>query len=198
MTLATLIAFTLALLAALASPGPAFIAMLRSSFAGGRGAALRTGIGLALGAVIWSVMALLGLQALFAAVPAAYLFIKIAGAGYLIWLAIAMWRHADAPVDGEPPKGLRGFRLGLATNLANPKAVVFIAAIFTTILPQTPTLADSILILIWHFGVEAIWYSGAALLLTTPVMRNAYMRAKARIDRIAAAALGVMALRIAN
>lgn len=197
MDAATVLLFNAAILGALASPGPAFIAMIRSSFVGGRRAGLMTGLGLALAAVGWSAMAMLGLSAIFAAVPAAYGALKLVGAGYLAWLAIALWRGADRPVDTTLPGIAQGFRLGLITNLANPKLVFFIAAIFSTILPAGLGTGTQVLILANHLALELAWYAAAALILTTAPMRAGYIRLKARLDRGAALVLGVMASRIA-
>ncbi len=197
MDAATLLLFNAAILGALASPGPAFIAMIRSSFIGGRRAGFMTGLGLSLSAIAWSALAMLGLSAIFAAVPAAYTALKLAGAAYLIWLAIGLWRGADKPVDTALPGIAQGFRLGLITNLANPKLVFFIGSIFSTILPANLDLAASALILINHLALELAWYAMATLILTTAPMRAGYIRLKSKFDRGAALLLGAMAARIA-
>ncbi|WP_324754463.1 LysE family translocator [Roseovarius sp. Pro17] len=197
MDAATLLLFNAAILGALASPGPAFIAMIRSSFVGGRRAGLMTGLGLSLAAIAWSAVAMLGLSAIFAAIPAAYMALKLAGAGYLIWLAVQLWRGADKPVDTVLPGIAQGFRLGLITNLANPKLVFFIGAIFSTILPADMDLSLQALILANHLLLELAWYAMAALILTTAPMRAGYIRLKSKFDRGAAVLLGVMAARIA-
>ena len=198
MEAASLIAFNIAILGALASPGPAFIAMMRTAFAQGRAAALRCGLGLACAAVCWTGLALAGMSAIFALVPWAYAALKLLGAAYLIWLAVAMWRGAHRPVTQDAPRGLSGFRLGLVTNFANPKAVFFIAAIFATVFPTMPRGADAALIVANHLALETLWYTAAALILSTAPARAFYMRLKARIDRIAAAMLGILALRVAS
>ncbi|MEZ5674366.1 Threonine/homoserine/homoserine lactone efflux protein [Thalassovita litoralis] len=198
MDIAALLAFNLAILGALASPGPAVIAMLRASLGSGRRAGFLCGLGLSVGATLWSLLAVLGLSALFAVAPWAFLALKIAGGAYLIWLALSLWRNADAPAQAEAPQGLNGFRLGLVTNMANPKAVVFIAAIFTTVFPAMPTGASAALVLANHLALEIMFYSALTFGLTIPAFRAAYMRFKAVFDRAAAAVLGVMALRIAT
>ena len=197
MDAATLLLFNAAILGALASPGPAFIAMIRSSFVGGRRAGMMTGLGLSLAAIAWSAVAMLGLSAILAAVPAAYLTMKLLGAAYLIWLAIGLWRGADRPVDTALPGIAQGFRLGLITNLANPKLVFFIGSIFSTILPADMDLSLQALILANHLLLELAWYAMAALVLTTAPMRAGYIRLKSKFDRGAAVLLGVMAARIA-
>ncbi|MEO1155520.1 MAG: LysE family translocator, partial [Pseudomonadota bacterium] len=63
MEITHLIAFNLALLAALASPGPALLLAIRNTLAGGQAAGIATGLGLALVAAIWTMAALMGLNA---------------------------------------------------------------------------------------------------------------------------------------
>ncbi|MCW8841928.1 MAG: LysE family translocator [Rhodobacteraceae bacterium] len=195
---AALIAFNLAILGALASPGPAIMAMLRAALGNGRRAGLLCGLGLGLGAVLWSLLAVLGLNVIFAVAPWAFIALKVAGALYLIWLAVTLWRRADTPVATEASPAENGLRLGLLTNLANPKAVVFIAAIFTTVFPEMPTGREAILVLGNHLLLEITFYSALTFGLTIPAVRVLYMKSKAIFDRAAAAVLGVMALRIAT
>jgi threonine/homoserine/homoserine lactone efflux protein len=192
----TVLMFNLAIMGALISPGPAFVVMIRSSFAGGRSAGLLTGLGLSIGAVCWSLMALLGLQVVFLAVPTAYVALKFLGAGYLIWLAVSLWRNADQPVDSAPTGLGHGLRLGLITNLSNPKLVFFIAAIFTTVVPAGLPVTAKALLLANHMVLELLWYGFAAVVLTTAPMRRAYIRAKSRFDRCVAVVLGALALRV--
>ncbi len=195
---ASLIAFNLGLLGALASPGPAIMAMLRAALSDGRRAGFLCGLGLATGAVSWSLLAVLGLTALFAVAPWAFVALKLAGAAYLIWLAVTLWRNASNASDFDAPTGVNGLKLGLLTNFANPKAVVFIAAIFTTVFPAMPTGTDAALVLANHFVLEILFYAAVTMGLTIPAIRQLYQKSKAFVDRAAAAMLGVMALRIAT
>ena len=123
MTTAQLIAFNLTLLAAMAAPGPALLYALRQSVAGGFVAGVATGAGLGLMAALWTAAALLGLNAVFALVPWAYLVLKTAGALYLIWIAIQLWRNAHQPVSDSAHPGARAFLGGMLVNLANPASI---------------------------------------------------------------------------
>lgn len=198
MSWAELAAFNIAIVGALFSPGPALLAVIRSSFVHGKRGALACGAGLALGATGWSALAVLGLTALFALVPWAFLALKIGGAAYLLWLAVALWRNADTPVAQTPPRAGDGFRLGLLTNMANPKAVIFLAAIFTTVFPSMPTGLTAVTILFNHLALELVFYAIVAMILNTPAARAAYLRLKGRFDRFAAGLLVLMALRTAT
>lgn len=197
MSIASLLAFNLAILGALMVPGPAFLSLLRVSLTRGRAAGLACAAGLAVASMLWAGAALLGLHALFALVPWAYAALKLGGAAYLAWLAVALWRRAGAPLAPARPGGGRGFRLGLFVNLSNPKAVFFIAAIFSTVFPVMPRGTAAVALLADHFTLELIWYTTATLILTTAPMRAAYLRAKAWIDRASAVVLGLIALRTA-
>lgn len=193
-----LVAFNAAIFGALITPGPAFLIILRSSMIDGRGMALRTGFGLACAAIVWSSCALAGLTALFALVPAAWMVMKIAGAAYLLWFARSLWLNANNPVDDvRKVRRLRGFTLGFTANLANPKLVFFIAAIFSTVFPQEPVTSVKFLILANHFALEVMFYSFVACVMTTSRVRTAYLRVKAPLERFAALLLGALAFRIA-
>ena len=60
-----LLAFNAVLAAAILSPGPALLFALRTALADGRGAGIAAGLGLGLVAALWTLAALLGLEALF-------------------------------------------------------------------------------------------------------------------------------------
>lgn len=196
MTLTHMIAFNLTLLAALASPGPALLYALRASLSGGVRVGIATGMGLGTMAALWTGAALLGLEAVFRLVPWAYLALKIAGAAYLIWIAIGMWRSAHDPVsDSAHPQG-RAFVGGLLVNLANPKSVLFAASVLLVIFPPDLSLTEKTLIVANHMVVEWIAYASFALLLSTRPARDGYLRLKPIIDRIAAGILGLLGLRL--
>lgn len=192
-----LIAFNIAMLGALVSPGPALVAMLRAAVTGGRNSALACGLGLAIGGMSWSVMAILGLTALFAVAPWAFITLKLCGAAYLVWFAVTLWRNADRALNTSAPRGAQGFWLGLLTNLANPKAVVFLAAIFTTVFPAMPTGGQALLVLGNQLLLEVSFFALLAFGLALPAFQHRYIAFKAQCDRAAAAILGVLALRVA-
>ena len=58
--------------------------------------------------------------------------IRFAGAAYLIWLGISLWRGAGRGVAAEPPPHAVHFGRGVLVALSNPKT----AAFFTAFLPQ--------------------------------------------------------------
>ncbi|MFK0682776.1 LysE family translocator [Ochrobactrum sp. BD67] len=126
-----------ALAAAFLIPGPDMILLLQTGAARGRGHALAVAAGLAIARTCHVALAALGLAALLHAFPVAFQCVRIASAGYLVWLAIGILRHPLPTVDAvgglcERRSYLASARKGLLTNLLNPKALLFCSVL----LPQ--------------------------------------------------------------
>ncbi|MCF1708665.1 LysE family transporter [Tabrizicola sp. J26] len=202
MTLAAFFAAWALSLMAAASPGPAVLMTARVGVTEG----LRTGIwlavGIGIGAVFWATAALFGLSLLFRAAPALLWTLKILGGLYLVWIAIGLWRHADAPmVEGDttatPRSALSALRLGISTQLANPKPAVFFGAVFLGTVPSGTPLWVIGALLVAVFLNEAGCNILVARLFSLPAARRAYLRLKSRIDRTFGVMLGLLGIKIA-
>ena len=196
MTVGQLLAFNLALLVAIASPGPALLIAIRTTLSGGRRAGIAVGAGLGIMAATWTLMALLGLGIVFELFPAVYVAARIVGAAYLLYLAYRIWRDASAPVEARREPARHAFRQGFLINLLNPKSVLFAAAILVAVFPAGIGTAASLVIVFNHFLVELAFYTTLAFCLSTEAVARRYMQAKAYIDRLAAAVLGALGLRL--
>ena len=125
-----------ALLVALA-PGPDNLMVLSLGMSRGRRAGVAFGLGCALGCLNHTLLAALGVSALIAASPAAFIALKVAGGLYLVWIGVQAIRHArpvGAPAAGpaSPETPARLFARGLVANAINPKVILF----FLAFLPQ--------------------------------------------------------------
>ncbi len=196
MEIAQLIAFNVALLAAILSPGPAFVYAVRATLSGGRAAGLATGWGLGVMAATWTLLAFLGLDGLLRLFPWAYMAVKLAGAGYLIYLAWAIWRSAGTPVEAARAPRTRAFIGGILVNLANPKSVLFAGAVLVVIFPIDISLAHKMIVVANHLAVEIIVYSIFAFALGSAQVSARYLRLKPVFDRLAALALGALGLKL--
>ena len=196
MTPAQLLAFNLALLVAMFSPGPALFVAVQTNLSSGRRSGIAVGAGLGLVAATWTLLALAGFAAVFELFPAAYVTARIAGAAYLLFIAYRMWRNASKPVGVLPEPARRAFRQGLFINLFNPKSVLFAAAVLIAIFPQGLGAMNSVVIAVNHLLIELSFYTVLALVLNTGAVAGRYLRAKTWIDRGAAAVLGALGLRI--
>ena len=191
-------AFNLALLAAVAAPGPALLYFMRDTLADGFRAGVTTAFGLALSAACWTLAALLGLQALFVLFPWAYSAMKIGGALFLLYIAWTTWRHAGAKTQAATARsgGRRAIRAFLI-NLGNPKSVLFAAAVLLVIFPPDLSAADKAIIVANHLALEMVFYVTCAFALSRRAVADRYLRAKRRLDQIAALVMGGLGLRLA-
>lgn len=153
-----LLAFVVVAFALIVVPGPSVLFVISRALTLGHRAALATVAGNALGVYGQVVLVAAGLGTLVARSIVAFTAIKLLGAAYLVWLGVVSIRHrhrafdvalaatsnarsgaADAipAADTTPARGPRRspFVDGVVVGFANPKAIVFFAAI----LPQFVT-----------------------------------------------------------
>jgi threonine/homoserine/homoserine lactone efflux protein len=132
--------FAIAALVLIMMPGPDQALITRNALVGGRYGGLLTMLGGVLGVSVHAGAAALGLSALLVASAAAFTVLKVAGAVYLVWLAVQMLRSAarsrrepgtEEPT-AEPTSGNAYLRQGFLSNALNPKVALF----FVTFLPQ--------------------------------------------------------------
>src|SRR5437870_2122798 len=129
----------------LISPGPNFFIVVQSTLNWGRLAGFLTGLGAATGDALYATCGLFGVAELIETNRGLMMSIRILGGLYLIWIGIQMLRRRRASEQYQHrsshshSSGLQHFVRGLATDLANPKTVVFFASIFAmTLEPDTP------------------------------------------------------------
>ncbi|MFB9631409.1 LysE family translocator [Nonomuraea helvata] len=131
-----LIGIALVSLGMVLTPGPNMVYLISRSITQGRRAGLISLTGVVLGFTLYLTATCLGLTAIFAYVPVAYTVLKLAGAGYLLWLAWNALKpggtSAFQPRDLEPERPRKLFGMGLLTCLLNPK----IAILYLSLLPQ--------------------------------------------------------------
>ena len=118
-------------------PGPDTAVVTKNALIGGRRLGVATAVGVAIGLLIWTTAAALGVAALLKASDVAFNALKIAGAIYLVWIGVQMLRSRDPLTRPSGPSAGRGhsfraLRQGLLSDLGNPKIAIF----FTSFLPQ--------------------------------------------------------------
>ena len=135
----TFLSFVAVAAVAVLMPGPDAFVVMRTALAGGRRAGVWAGAGSAVGNLIWGAASVVGVTGLLAASGAAFSAVKLAGAGYLVYLGVQSLRAArrgerltDEAALGEPLSVATAFRRGLASDLLNVKVGLF----FTALMPQ--------------------------------------------------------------
>lgn len=118
------------------TPGPNMLYLVSRSIGQGWRAGMTSLAGTAVGFVAYMTMANVGLAAVFLVVPSLFIALKVVGAVYLLRLAYktlmpggrAMFETSELPRDTFA----KLFRMGLVTNLLNPK----VAILYLAIIPQ--------------------------------------------------------------
>lgn len=135
MSITAWIAFTLAYGLMAVTPGPTILLVVSYGLSQGRRTALAVVAGTGLGDATCLTAALFGIGALLAASATAFSLLKIAGALYLVFLGVRIWR-APPLLHGETlpaPRSLwRAFTHAYLTTVFNPKSVLF----FMIFVPQ--------------------------------------------------------------
>jgi homoserine/homoserine lactone efflux protein len=132
MSLSVYLTFLLACAVVVIVPGPVVTLIVANSLRHGRRAGLLNVAGGQLGLAVMVGVVLLGLASLIAAMGAWFVWVRLAGAAYLIWLG---WKLLMAPAeieaDATPRKPRGGFFMqGLAVTVSNPKALLLFGALF--------------------------------------------------------------------
>ncbi|HEY3645058.1 MAG TPA: LysE family translocator [Gammaproteobacteria bacterium] len=114
-------------------PGLDMAYILGSALAGGRRSGYLALAGVAAGGTCHVIAGVLGISVLLKLYPAAFRFMLLAGAVYIAWIGFSILRSASA-FHLHPEGRKRGpwatFRQGMVTCLLNPKAYLFMLAVF--------------------------------------------------------------------
>jgi threonine/homoserine/homoserine lactone efflux protein len=128
-----LLAFALTALVIEITPGPNMTYLAALSLSSGMRTGFAAVAGIALGLMIYGVIAAFGLAAVIDNSPLLYGLLRWGGVAFLLWLAWEAWPGNEQASSGfEDTTNERpwpAFRRGLVTNLLNPKAAVFYVAV---------------------------------------------------------------------
>lgn len=162
---------------ATASPGPAILAIVGSSMRYGRRCGLALASGVTLGSFTWGIAAALGMGTVMSQFGEAFIYVKILGGLYLLWLASkslrAFCQKHEAMKVSFKSSSLRSSRMflrGYSIHLMNPKAMLFWSALITVGLPAQATQAEALLIVLCCSVVGACVFLGYAFLFSSDKM----------------------------
>lgn len=156
------------------------------------------------GNTIWTVASVAGLAALLQALPGLLPTLQVLGSAVLIWIGVQSIRGGVQAfrdrglTDPELAIGVtkRPVRLGLVTNLSNPKALLFFTALFSQILPADALLIERAMIVVVLTAVGVVWFVSFALLTSSRGFQRWFGRATPYIDIVAGAVFILVAAAI--
>ncbi len=157
MSVETWLLFLLVSLAPAISPGPGVLFAITNALRYGVKITILIGIINAFGITILALVVGFGLGAIMSTSVISFTILKIAGAFYLIWLGLRIWRDRSAfLINVEQHSHAAPVRRlaiqALAISLTNPKAMVAIAALFPPFLNGSVDTTPQIIILAFSYG----------------------------------------------
>lgn len=187
MTLHTALSFFLALFIFGITPGPGVFAVLGRALASGAGACVGLSLGMVVSDMLYLLFACLGLAAIASQWGEVFTVIRWAGAAYLIYLGVRLWRApvvTGAPVAISRRDQAAGFVQGFLISASNPKVILFYMAFLPTFMDLTAldaldvilALGLSLVALMLALMSIALGAARARRLLSTP-------RAAQRLNR---------------
>jgi threonine/homoserine/homoserine lactone efflux protein len=201
-----LVGFTLFATLVTITPGPDTLLVLRNCLRGGRGSGCATGIGAAMGSLVWAAAAAVGLAATLQKWDVAFTVVRLAGAAYLIFLgAQTLWAFrpgaetagfslAENP-EGPIPTTSRAFRQGLMSCVLNPKVGIFFVAVVPQFLPEGhPTFSTTLTFGIVDAVVAATWLLLVSLLASRMLTWLRRPQVNVALERVAGVVLVALGL----
>ena len=132
--LETLLSFAIATSILALSPGPDNIFVLTQSIVNGKKFGLATVFGLMTGCVIHTALVAFGVSTIIKENENLFLFIKILGASYLLYLAYQVYKsNSEILISTEnvaQKSTIQLFKTGFLMNVLNPKVTIFFLAFF--------------------------------------------------------------------
>jgi amino acid exporter len=178
------------------------LVVIESTLRGGRRSGIFTGLGASTGDGLYALIGLLGFSTLSSQGESLFQALKILGAGYLTFLGIRMWLRRSAVADDldrhQLPGIWRCFLRGLATDLSNPKTILFFGSVFAVALHRdTPSWVKAA---IWSeiVLISVLWRLALCRLFSTPALRAWYAKYSLLVERVFGGVLILLGWRMAT
>jgi len=190
-------------LLAVMSPGPDLAVVLKWSLSQGKKSALFTAFGISIGVLVHVFYSIVGLAIIISQSILLFNVIKYIGAAYLLWIGLrsvfsrSKTAETQNKFDKTKKSSLEGFRVGLFTNVLNPKATLFFLSLFTQVISiETSSLTKL------GYGLEMtvvtfLWFGLVAIVMTRSTVQTIFYKAKDYIDKLFGTILIGLGLKVA-
>jgi threonine efflux protein len=179
------------------APGPDTLAVISTALSRSRKAGLGVALGCAVATLIWAGTSLTGLSLLFEKAQWLYHLVRLGGAAYLIIVGgTLLWAACGRNVPAfsssakhpSPGSALRAFRLGLFTDLSNPKAAAFFTSLFAVAFPAEAGFEIKLVTIAIVGAIAGAWYGLIAMTVSLAPFARLYARGRRALE----AAAGLM------
>jgi threonine/homoserine/homoserine lactone efflux protein len=182
--------FAVAVLVLALTPGADTLLTVSRTLQGGARAGMAAALGILAGCLVHTAAVAAGLATLLVLHEGAFRLLQWAGAAWLAWLGLQMLRAAwrgdsvslvDAGAAAPPRSAWADFRIGMLTNVLNPKVALFFVAFLPQFVPAaSPSQAGSLVLLGLWFVLQNLVYMAALVVLAARLKR---LRAPAPAQR---------------
>ncbi|MBR9868675.1 MAG: LysE family translocator [Oceanospirillales bacterium] len=154
------------------TPGVDTMVTIRNSARGGWKDGFATSTGICCGLFLHATVSALGISVILLQSANGFQFLKLIGAGYLIWLGVSSFRGIiqggnvfRLPDSGGRPFVMwRSLREGFLSNALNPKTALFYMAFLPQFIdPEGSALIQSLWLAAIHFIIAMLWQCSLAL-----------------------------------
>ncbi len=182
------------------SPGANSALVIQQALSNGKKAGLFCSLGVTLGFAVSIVIFILGIAALVEQYPAAFSWVKVAGAAYLLYLGFTTYRTRIAvgsdQIGEEYSSGkARAFkttRAGFFCSVLNPTAPIYLLALFAGVLsPGLSTQAFSFYIA-WMLLIYLFWFCLVTVLFSMPAIQDWFTKMGIWVNRSLGALIMVL------
>ena len=147
------------------SPGPSLAVILQNRVQRGLGEALIASWSHAAGIFFWALAASSTLGTLFRRFPVLKNSLTLAGAAFLVYLALKSWGSHDNADSSQNTTLPAAWFSGLSISVLNPKIFIFFTALFSQLLPEEAGLITVLGMAAVAGIVDGTWYSLVSLLV---------------------------------
>lgn len=188
-------------LIAVASPGPATLAVSATSMSQSRKHGLLLASGISSGSLVWNVSAALGLGAIMNASAIFVEIFRYFGSGYLLYLGYKSLRSALKPNDAQqvkinPASYKATYLKGMALHITNPKAILFFGTLYAIGVPADASAMD-LAIVVFSIALQtALVMHFYAIIFSMPKVVNGYTKLKRWFEGVFAAVFGFAGFKI--
>lgn len=176
MDMASLTTYLFAITLLTLTPGVDTMLVIRNTARGGWRDGATSSFGICSGLFIHATISAIGISVILLQAAWAFGLLKLAGAGYLVWLGLVSWRRVitmqsfqleNAGYSGKSDfRPARSLREGLLSNVLNPKTAVFYMAFLPQFIdPAHSALLQSLFLAGIHFVIAMVWQCLLALMV---------------------------------